>query len=291
MATPAVKQDVVEKYKSALTNSREKTFTDAMVLVYGPPGVGKTSLVATISEKFPGEFPNKGPEVDLDDLCVIQVDPGATDGYKSAGFRCPVVDYGAVLADTKDPARALDIAFQLAAATGCKYFSLDTISSWGTDFETWLTKRTELWTTNSGGEDRMAYYRLVLAANQEIYSRFRQLPGVKIAVAHSKAFTDDLTAKDKQATMVDRKDKALALPGNASVGIDVTGKARTVWERANSLTIAVRMVELPGGKGFVRKLETEYTAAVDMAAKNRFSQLIGPNPEFNLRKLVEAIRA
>jgi len=28
-----------------------------------------------------------------------------------------------------------------------------------------------------------------------------------------------------------------------------------------------------------------------MAAKNRFSQLVGPNPEFDLQKMVRAIRA
>jgi hypothetical protein len=289
---PPVQQSVVDKYKSALTNSKEKTFTDSSVLVYGPPGVGKTSLVATVSEKFTGEFPNKGPIIDLDDLAVIQVDQGATDGYKSAGFNCHIIDYGSILADTKDPAKAISICFDLAASLkDVKYFSFDTVSTWGTDYETWLTSNPGLWTTSNGNEDRMAYYRLVLAAHQEIFARYRRLHGVKITVAHSKAFTDDLTAKGDAAKQVERKDKALALPGNASVGIDVTGKARTIWERANSLTVAVRAIEVPGGKGFTRKLDTEYTAAVDMATKNRFSQIIGPNPEFNLQALVKAIRA
>lgn len=284
-------QKLIERYREKATSTAVKsTMTESIILVYGPYGAGKTLLALTASKLFAG-FPNKGERIFCDDLCVIQVDPAATDGYKSIGYDCHVIRYREILAEVKHPETAMEIAIALAKETGAKYFVLDTVSQYDIDALGYLNENPELYSTNAGFVDTRKMWGQLKEAHRKTYTRFMELPGVKLALAHATALVDDLQfEKDDQKEARLRKEK-VAMPGNPSIVPKITGASKDVWMGANSLQVYLRVTELPGGKGLNRVLETEYKGTVDAATKNRFSHLIGINPEFNLAKLIEQIRA
>src|SRR6187549_1365478 len=117
----AIDKNLVAKYQAAKTDSEKLTFTESLILLFGPPGAGKTTLLLTASEKFAG-LPHKGERIFCDDLCLIQVDPAASDGFKSAGYKCHVINYRDILKDVGDPLTALMTSIGLASETGAKYF-------------------------------------------------------------------------------------------------------------------------------------------------------------------------
>lgn len=308
MATSAaVQQDVLAKYRAAVSTSEELTFTRSLVLLYGPGSVGKSTLALTASKHFKGlpnpEYDPKRPETRTfcSDLCVIQVDPGATDGYKSAGYSCHVVDYRDILDGNAAkgipavprPLDAMKYAIALAREIpGVDYYSLDTASIFDDDERKYLLETESLYTSKQGNVDTKKMWDVLAAAHQEVYVRFMTLPGIKMCLCHAKADLADLWIRDddkKGKEMMERKNK-VTTPGDPTVSLAITGRGKDAWFRLNSLQIAVRTVEVPG-KGLTRELHTEYKSNVDMQTKNRFSFLIPANPEFNLQKIFAAIRA
>lgn len=294
------KPEVLAKYTAkAVTTSQKATFKDSMIGIIGVPGTGKSSLLATASKHFNG-WPNKDFNKEtreglifLSDLCVIAIDPGSADGYKSAGYDCHLIDYRAILREEKDPERALLIALELASqVVGVDIYGLDSISQFDDDELNYLVAHPELWVSEkSGKQDTREKWDLLKAAHGAVYNRYLLLSGVKIFVGHTKALFEDLTAKTAdQKEMATRKEK-VNLAGNASITLDVTGKSERVWIRLNSIQIGVRTKEDPRTKKLERVLETEFSSEVDLAVKNRFSNIIGKNPEFNLHKMIQAIRA
>lgn len=308
MATSAaVQQDVLAKYRAAITTSEAATFTRSLVLLYGPPSAGKTTLALTASEHFKGlpnpDYDPKRPETRTfcSDLGIIQIDPGATDGFKSAGYSCHVIDVNDLIFGNAEkgippiprPLSAVEMAVKLAhTIPGVRYWGLDTASTFDDYERKYLLEHEELYTTKSGNVDTKKMWDVLAAAHHEVFFLFMTLPGIKMGLAHAKAVLDDLWVKDddkKAKEALDRKSK-LAQPGDPGVTLGITGRGKDAWNRANSLQIAVATQEVPG-KGIQRVLHAEYTATADMATKNRFSFLIPPKPEFNLQKLFAAIRA
>lgn len=291
----AIDQKTLEKYIQHKSTSEKLTFTNSVVLVYGPPGVGKTTLFLTAADKFAG-LAHKGERIFCDDLCVIQMDPGGTDGFKSNGYNCHVIDYRAILADVKDPAEAASISIELARQTGANKYALDTISQLDFDLNKYLTENEQLYTTSGGAVDTQKKWMILSSVHGDVYNNFMTLPGLKFALGHAKVLTDDLNLANAQTDrqkaekkMMERKDK-IANVGNPSVILDITGKGKAFWDRANSLQIYVTTVENPSTKAIERKLVTGYNAATDASAKNRFEALVPVNPEFNMGKIIKAIR-
>jgi hypothetical protein len=289
-----IKTETLAKFQHLKTTSEALTFTNSVVLVYGPPGVGKTTLFLTAADKFAG-LAQKGERITCDDLCVIQMDPGGTDGFKSNGYTCPVIDYRSILADVKDPGEAAAISIELARQTGANKYALDTISQLDFDLNKYLTENEQLYTTNGGSVDTQKKWMILGATHGDIYNNFMTLPGLKFALGHAKVLTDDLqepkTDRQKaEKKLQERKDK-VANVGNPSVILDVTGMGKKFWDRANSLQIYVTTIENPATKAIERKLVTGYNSATDAAAKNRFEALVPVNPEFNMGKIIKAIRA
>lgn len=289
-----INAETLAKYQQFKSTSEKLTFTNSVILVYGPPGVGKTTLFLTAADKYVG-LAQKGERINCDDLCVIQMDPGGTDGFKSNGYNCPVIDYRSILADVKDPARAATISIELARQTGANKFALDTISQLDFDLNKYLTEHEELYTTTTGNVDTQKKWMILGATHGDVYNNFMTLPGLKFALGHAKVLTDDLqeakTERQKaEKKLQERKDK-IANVGNPSVILDVTGMGKKFWDRANSLQIYVTTVENPATKAIERKLVTGYNSATDASAKNRFEALIPVNPPFNMRELIEKIRA
>lgn len=293
----SIDQKTLDKYRSFATTSSKAALTESLIAIIGAPGVGKTSLLLSASKFFKG-FPNPDYNketgqglIKLTDLGIVQIDPGATDGYLSVGYDVDIIPYRKILRDVEDPERAAEISLTLAAEWKDKdYYGLDSVSQFDDDEFNYLQQNEGLYMSEKTGKtDNRKMWDLLRSAHGTVYNSLSRLPGIKIFIGHVKAITDDLVKKGDEKQAFDRKEKT-TLAGNASITLDVTGKSERNWIRLNSLQIGVRVVEDPRTRKLSRVLETEYNSTVDMAVKNRFSNLIGPNPEFNLRKIIDAIR-
>lgn len=292
-----IKSDVMDKYRAkAVTTSSKATLTESMFGIIGAAGVGKTSLLLSAS-KFYNGFPNKDYNketgagiIELKDLGVVQIDPGATDGYRSAGYDVGIIQYRTIKKDVGDPEQAAMISLALLDELQKDINGLDSVSQFDEDEFNYLKANSSLYMSEAGKVDTRAMWDLLRSAHGAVYNRFIELGGLKVFIGHTKAITEDLTARTSEAKdAVSRKEK-INLAGNASITLDVTGKSERNWIRLNSLQIGVRVVEDPRTRALNRVLETEYRSNIDMAVKNRFSNIIGPNPEFSLKKIVDTIR-
>lgn len=296
-------EDLIAKHRGAMTTAAALTFTRSLVLIYGTPGSGKTTLFLTASKHFKGfrtqEDIQKGGLIFCSDLCLIQVDPGGSDGFKSMGYDCHVVDYRKILDEVPDPDKAMSISISLAKELqGVEFWGLDTVSQLNDDKIAYLAANEQLYTSEGGNVNTMAMWILLIEMHKAVYREFMDLSGVKFALAHAKVLTDDIllggdlkTQRQKtEKALMDRKDK-VSMPGNPSITIDITGKSKDIWQRLNSLQIFIRVVEPTPGKPLVRELNTEYSGVVDASVKSRFSFLLGGKPEFHLGRIIEKIRA
>lgn len=294
--------EALAKYSAAKSTASKETGKESLVLVYAPPSAGKTTLLLTASSYFSG-LPNQGERIFCKDLGIIQTDPAGTEGYKSIGYDCELLNFRDILHGNEErgipeipgrrPRDAMLMAIALAATyQEVRYWGMDTITVFNDLERQWLVEHPELYTSaKSGNTDTMKFWDLLAGAHKDVYNAYMALPGVKLVAAHAKIDAADLMVRDSDRDgkeMLARKEK-IVQPGNPAVFPDLTGRAKDYWVRAASLQIFIKVRDEPG-KGLTRTLETEYSSTTDAGVKNRFTFLIGKNPPFNLRKILEQIR-
>lgn len=297
----AINPELLKKYKEmgASTTSSKSVLSESVIGILGQPGCGKSTLLLTASKFYQG-YPNPNPYnpitgeglINLSDIGIIQVDPGSTDGYRSAGYNVDIIRYRKILKEEHNPERAMEYAFGLAREWPEKeFYGLDTVSQFDEDEFRFLQQNPHLYMSKKGNEDTREMWNFLRSAHASAYAWLLEMPNLKAFVGHTKALTDDLNSEFKkkdEKELTARKDK-IALAGNASITLDVTGRSERSWIRINSLLIAVRAIEDPKTRKMERSLELQYSSDVDIAVKNRFYGL-PKNPEFNLLKIFNAVR-
>lgn len=263
-------------------------------IIYGPPDSGKTFTAGTASEQWPLD-PLSREHVQLNDILWVEIDDGCLDGFRSHNISVPTIrlkaDYinkpkaGGKPGEIQDVARGLvefwrDIKKGVAQQPAIRTVVFDTVSHLDDIFGEYLDRTFTV-------DNLMALYGKLGNMHRQFYFNARALGCRTIFLFHPK----DVSARDNEKVTEGVARRASALPGGATVSLDVGGKvARGIYIDQASLVMYLKTVKdakAPGG--WRRQLHTEPVDGCE--AKNKFKNVLGATLEPNMRSIFEKIGA
>jgi hypothetical protein len=271
--------NALEKYQKMMTAHEGAPLSNSIIGLLGAPSSGKSTLACTVSDKCPEELPAKSL-TELDDVAYIGIEDGGLDSLTSLRLRVPpknVVPYAAILADTKHPIVAFDMAVDIAISTGATKLVVDSISQLDVLLQGWLN-------TPAGklewSGDKFAMFRYSLGSHQVSLAKFKTFQGLKIAIFTPQAVLEDLDTKGQEKSAsalamdqkIARQDKAQGSIAQADLILGLTGKARELWTRDMSLLLG--LVQEKSGSEYTRKVYTKFSDKIGLATKSRFEGLL-----------------
>lgn len=277
-----------------IRNTGEKIPNRFRALFLAPPGEGKTTLCATLSEFMPKERPVKFPlasPVELKDILWINIDGGAEhgglDSLAQSGIRVDYIDLSQMTGQTfmAGLGEALKACEEATKAGTKTTFVVDSISVM--DKIMLGAVLLELETAAGGGSRRNKdqIWDLMLARHTRIALAFRKLPGNVLFTFHEKYIGEAHTTDGVAVDAVEAKRRADGqITGTAD--LDLSGRIRTWYVANSSYVITIGRNRLPGGK------EERYitTKATDVFTKQRTHKLADKEP-FDLRLLVDKLNS
>jgi hypothetical protein len=249
----------------AVQDSQDLALKNLIANIMGPPGVGKTSVAATLSECYLADKPCA-----LSDMLWLLFDRGGLDCFIERGITTPVIDFsqmnGFELLNAFKEAKPLIKKRVEEGTTRTLVFDTGSVLD-----KILLAHHIERF-------EKFALYNAQLKEHMSIFSFAKSLPCNVLFLWHEKV----ITAMDEAAKV------RLASQGleDGSTQMDITGQALTFYRGNASMTLALsRQKEMNGT--YTRWL---LPRAAKKDTKTRFACLADREPA-HLGQLFEKIRA
>lgn len=249
-----------------------------VILIHGPPKVGKTWLAATVSERFDAGGP-------LSDVLWLPWDNGAVDGLTEAGITMPCLDIGQALAEKTNAKGSVNFvaATQTILAEAASEVAKGQIRWVVTDTLSMLDKglnehfERNCPETKEGNPDSLAMYRLIFNAHKRYHMALRAMNVGLIYLCHSKVLGDNT----KPAEAMKRKATQAV---DFAIGPDITGAANTVYKGEASLYLVVTAKQDPKSKKLTRSIAP--FGGKGFEGGSRFTQNLSEEEPANLHALL-----
>ena len=263
--------------------------TSSVVIIHGPPKVGKTWLAATASVHWPREIPAKKKTV-LSDLVHIQIDAGATDGFPSNNIELDVLDMRSAIEATGRPVNAASETLKvlqdyLRSNKQVTTVIVDTISVYDKFLTEWWGRNAP--TTKDGLVDKFAMYAAIADSHKRFHLGLTTMGKQIIYCCHSKALIEP-SGKDAQVRDAKLKREAASAVA-ASIVPDITGAALNLYRADASLQLVVG-VRRGAGKKADRTRVVYPFGHDEFEGGSRFESALDFEEEPNLKAILDKCR-
>jgi hypothetical protein len=219
------------RFQVEVKSARAESGKRQRILLIGRAKDGKTTCIASLSSKFPTDFPNHKEDVFLDDGFLVQFDVGGHDSIGGRRMDMPFVDLSQLTdaVEIEQSFYAAVAALRQRVMDGVTTFAgVDSISELCTKLVSSLKLR---------GLDGWDLWGEVAAINTRMFQRIQELPIDLVFTSHLVAKIidpDDKDSKDAQT-----KKWSMALPGAGDLIVDIPGKTAGLYRRNCSMIIPV----------------------------------------------------
>ena len=202
-----------------------------ILLVYGPPKVGKTVSALTASTRYPDEK-------SLDDILFLEFDPGGLDSVKAMGYDVPYFDLSRIDVEKfiTDIGSNFEDALKKQIKAGTKTLVVDTLTAYNSSLVSHFTEKFP-----SPGHKGLVYNG-VLNGHMKLYQVLLRSGCNLLLFAHAQ-YLIDLEAKGAGSG---EKKRAETMPGENAVKPRISGQMSGHYSSAASIQAAMLAVPGPG---------------------------------------------
>jgi hypothetical protein len=304
LGSPSPATTAAKDPKDNVFSSSETANENPRILIYGPPGHGKTFFACSLSAFWPqGPLTRSEKRIELTDICYVGFDDNALSGLLQFNITCPyLIDVPRLMGKRRqgeerahassihDAIKVIVNGVNHAVYTkGCKAVVFDTISTFDKALVSyWGDIEGNDNAPKTGGDklDSRGVYRCVLTSHQLFHQAIRKLPVPILFLCHAKSIKEEVQPNQTSVA----KKKATFTPGamNAEVIPSITGQGFGSYVDNCDIVGPIKTVTEPGGKQ-IRKFLPGGDS--QFLGKNRFQETLKNEEIADMRAILKKIQS